>query len=150
MTRYRWRGGNEGKLYLLTWVGLFIGYGWLVYSFLTSRPNVLLGEAGRGWSGCLLKQVWGIPCPACGSTRSVLALFGGQWGEAWEWNPLGYVLAVGLVLLPLWLLFDTWSGRSTYWHTFLAGESLLRKPPVAVVCAVLMFANWIWNLVKFS
>jgi len=47
---------------------------------------------------CSFHAVTGRPCPGCGLTRSVCAISHGRWGEAWRFNPFGY-LFYGLALL---------------------------------------------------
>ena len=43
---------------------------------------------------CVAQAVFGIPCPGCGMTRSVLAFLAGDVGRAWSMNPTGPVLCV--------------------------------------------------------
>lgn len=44
---------------------------------------------------CPIRAVTGLLCPGCGVTRMCLALLRGDWGAAWEANP------VLLILLPV-------------------------------------------------
>jgi hypothetical protein len=53
---------------------------------------------------CLVKQTFGIPCPACGITRSVVLSLHGRLGDALAVNPAGALFALGLVLLAVGLL----------------------------------------------
>lgn len=60
-----------------------------------------------GWElpwGCLFKRLYGLACPACGMTRSVLLTLGGDFRAALSVNPAGPVLVAGLVLLGLSLI----------------------------------------------
>ncbi|MBI1290811.1 DUF2752 domain-containing protein [bacterium] len=41
----------------------------------------------------------GVPCPGCGLTRSVTAIFHGDFLAAWQYNPFGYFFALGFALL---------------------------------------------------
>ena len=60
----------------------------------------LLKPAGSDATLCLLRNVTGVPCPTCGSTRAVLALADGRVLDAVLFNPL---LAVATVVAILWM-----------------------------------------------
>lgn len=49
--------------------------------------------------GCLLKSVTGIPCPACGFTRSCHALIRGDVVDCFKYQPLSLVYLAGLGIL---------------------------------------------------
>lgn len=49
---------------------------------------VITGLFGSGM--CIFKARWGIPCPGCGLTRSVLLILQGRFAEAWAMHPFGY------------------------------------------------------------
>jgi hypothetical protein len=54
---------------------------------------------------CLFKTFFGVPCPACGITRNLIACFSGDIRQAWEPNAGGPLLAAAIVLQnPLRLL----------------------------------------------
>ena len=50
---------------------------------------------------CLFKNFSGIACPSCGFTRGFLSLVGGDFIQAWLYNPLLYSLVIlfGVVFL---------------------------------------------------
>jgi len=54
-------------------------------------PDVA-GGAARRWGGCLCHRLFGWDCPACGVTRSAVAVLRGHWGEAFAWHPAGPLL----------------------------------------------------------
>jgi len=50
-----------------------------------------------------------LPCPGCGLTRSVLAIFRGEFGYAFSLHPFGYLLLTGLCMcLVSGVLPDKW------------------------------------------
>ena len=49
---------------------------------------------------CRMRAWTGIPCPTCGSTRMIEALFAGDLLGAFAWNPLVFV---ALVFVALWI-----------------------------------------------
>lgn len=55
--------------------------------------------------GCWFKQQFGIPCPTCGMTRSVILTVHGHIGEAFTLNVGGPFLVAGLFVLALILFY---------------------------------------------
>jgi Flp pilus assembly pilin Flp len=55
---------------------------------------------------CVFKALTGLPCPTCGSTRSITHLSHGDFSSAFVMNPL-MVVAVGAALLSLLYGFIT-------------------------------------------
>jgi hypothetical protein len=55
-------------------------------------------------AACAFKRSFGLPCPTCGMSRSVILSLAGEWPLAWQINPAGPLLAVGLAGLGVSLL----------------------------------------------
>jgi Protein of unknown function (DUF2752) len=116
-----------------------------------------LGAAGGAWLACAsaggssgtvcpFKLVTGFACPACGSTRAVLALFEGR--DPLQYNPVGLVtLAAGALALVL-MLRDLATGSDALLRAWSRVEALFRRPAVAVAGVALLALNWIWTLAK--
>lgn len=130
------------SLYTLMAVGCAVGYVWTLY-------NLLLQTSADGLTPCLFRNITRLPCPACGTTRSVTALLAGDFAGALRFNPLGFVMGALLVVLPLWLLHDAWHRRPTLYRCYLRAEKWLRRKSVCVALGVLIIVNWIWNLLKY-
>jgi len=94
---------NKGSLYLLLSIACCVGYFWLFWAIQFPQHTPEL---------CLMQQVGNIPCPSCGTTRSVMALMQGNITEAAMLNPLGFLMASVLILLPLGLIRDWVFGKS--------------------------------------
>ena len=62
--------------------------------------------------GCLFRRAFGLPCPVCGMTRSVVLTLDGHAYAALAVNPAGPLLVAGLVLLAAALLFLPFYGRT--------------------------------------
>jgi len=117
------------------------GWLWLLFN------KFLLAQIGNPEiHTCVFKLVTGIPCPACGSTRSVLCILDGHFLEAFYCNPLGYVILPSLIVLPLWILKDRKSFQQMYQQT----EVLLRKRRIAIPAITLLILNWAWNFIKLN
>lgn len=46
---------------------------------------------------CWFQSLFGVPCPGCGSTRAAIALFQGNFSEAFAYHPL---IPLSLAILP--------------------------------------------------
>jgi hypothetical protein len=92
---------------------------------------------------CACRALFGIPCPACGLTRSFVHLAHGRWAQSWRAHHLGWLLAAALLFqFPYRFAALRWPERE-----FL-GEHVSRWY-VRVVIALLI-ANWIFVVVDFS
>ncbi|MGH9944238.1 MAG: DUF2752 domain-containing protein [Pyrinomonadaceae bacterium] len=56
---------------------------------------------------CLFKKMFGVPCPTCGMTRSVLLALDGQLVPAFALNPAGPLLVAGVLLFCAAMFFLT-------------------------------------------
>lgn len=131
------------KLYIIMGVALFAGYTWLFLE--TASP--FAGSAGTP-DLCIFRNITGMPCPSCGSTRSVMCLLHGDPVGAININPLGIPVALILVITPVWLLFDLLLRKRSFYNFYCHAEAIIRRPPVAFTLATLVVANWIWNITK--
>lgn len=106
-------------------------------------------KAPHAFGSCIVKKVYGIPCPTCGSTRSVISILNGNLIEGFFINPLGLLMLFGLIVLPFWLIFDWTVGRSSLFTAFQFVEgSLRRRRTLSLFLALLMLGNWCWNIYK--
>lgn len=98
---------------------------------------------------CVFKLASGLPCPACGTTRSIIALWHGDWRASWRINPLGFPALAGLALVPVWLVADLARGSDTLIRAFRRCElGLQRRPWLLVLLLVTIALNWAWNIIK--
>ncbi len=122
--------------YTLAAAGCLGGWLWVLGS---------AASAGQGvWGGCLFKTLLHVPCPSCGATRAVVAVFRGDVAGALCLNPLGLLLAAGLVALPVWLLADLLRRRATLYRQFVRVDALLQRRRVFAAFACAVLANWAW------
>ncbi len=54
---------------------------------------------------CPSEFLFGIPCPLCGATRSIMCALSGRFAEAFYYHPLWPVFVIAAVLFILWF-FD--------------------------------------------
>lgn len=132
----------RNKLYTLLIIACGAGYAWLYY-------NLNSGFVGNSTvEVCLFKHVTNIPCPSCGSTRSVISLLNGDFSGALLQNPLGYLIALILSFAPIWILADLITKKQTFLHAYQKMETQLRKTKYATPLALVVIVNWIWNISK--
>ena len=115
-------------LWAATLVLIWAALGWLCVGF-----GKYVGHTGEL---CLFKNLSGIACPSCGFTRGFLSLIGGNFTQAWLYNPLLYSLGIlfGVVFFVR-LLF----ARAV--RIALIGPE---RTVVWIVAAGLLLANWVY------
>src|SRR5580704_16816809 len=57
---------------------------------------------------CALRSRFGLPCPTCGLTRSVVMSLHGEFARAWRMAPVGPVAVIGLVAFAIAMLALAW------------------------------------------
>lgn len=97
---------------------------------------------------CLIKHVTNIPCPSCGTSRSVVSLTKGNFFDAFNYNPFGYIVAAIMWIAPIWVLIDVIMKKSTLYKFYLRLMSYIEKPKYAVPLILIVLMNWIWNIKK--
>lgn len=130
------------KLYTLLSTACAAGYIWLAVTYYQQVTKSMEPVV------CIFKRITHIPCPSCGSTRSVLSLMKGNLLDAWLWNPFGILLMTILVVSPFWILYDLVSLKSTLLNTYLKTELFLKRKWIAIPAILLVLMNWIWNISK--
>jgi len=87
---------------------------------------------------CAFKGFTGMPCPACGSTRSIVHLAHGEFFSSLAMNPLASIGSIGIVFFFLYsvltLAFDK--------PRLGIGLTEREKNAVRVGVALLVLANW--------
>lgn len=93
---------------------------------------------------CWLRKLTGIPCPACGCTRSLAAWSSGNLDQAWLYNPLFFAICLGLLLwLTLWAVQLTSHQRLL--DTIRARAARL---PLGRIAIALVATNWLYLYLK--
>jgi len=128
---------SRSKLYTILIIACLVGYLWIFYSNTKLQPKDSTVEV------CLFKRVTHIPCPSCGSTRSVLSIIHGDFLQAFYINPLGIIIAGIMLITPVWVLFDIITRKKTLYDFYIRIETLLKKPGIAIPFILLVLINWI-------
>ena len=129
------------RLYGLMALLCVAGYTWL-YLHIDKSWSTHVGTV------CILKRTTGIPCPSCGSTRSILSLLHGDLVAALLWNPFGYLIFAGLLIVPFWMMHDVIRKQRTLLTVYQNMESLLQRRIVTWPLVIMVLLNWCWNIYK--
>lgn len=133
---------SRNKLYALLTIACLMGYGWL---YMNNTTNKL---SNSNLQVCFIKHATGVPCPSCGSTRSVASIIEGDFRQAAYLNPFGFIISTVLVLAPIWILLDVGRKKNTLYKAILKFEKYLSKPIFSIPLVALVLANWVWNISK--
>jgi hypothetical protein len=133
---------SRNKLYIFIITACLAGYIWLYWSLSN------LSKINTEIEVCLIKNITTIPCPSCGSTRSVLAITQGNFNEAFFINPLGYILAFIMFFIPFWIFFDFILKKETFLNIYQKAESILKRPIISIPLLIFILINWAWNIIK--
>lgn len=121
----------------------FSGYLWLALNKTGLLSRVPFPET------CMFKAVTHLPCPSCGATRAIMLLLNGHIAESLLLNPLGAILLVALVVVPLWLAADLLMKKESLHRWYAAAEHVLRQESWASIPLIsIVIVNWLWNIVK--
>lgn len=135
---------DSRKVYAVVVILCLLAYAWTTYAFYHREP-VSIDHFGA----CHIKNLTGLACPSCGTTRSIVKILDGEFAEALFINPLGYVTSIiFLILLPMLLLIDMLIKTKHLLKFLSRSTDLIKDYRMAVPLIVLMTANWIWNLTK--
>jgi hypothetical protein len=114
---------------------------WVIFNITTKTET---------YFGCLFRKITTIPCPSCGSTRSVMCILEGKPGEAVIANPFGYIITGAMIILPLWLLIDLILWKDTLHRQYKNMERQAKRKAVYIPVIIIFIANWIWNIIKYK
>jgi hypothetical protein len=128
------------QTYTLILVSCLAGYAWLYYALYFS-------SGGQG-TLCLFKNITGIACPSCGTTRALIALMHLRFSDTVHYNPLGMLMAPVMLVGPLWIMRDLMKKDNSLFIRYRQFENLLRRPAVYLPAIGLLLANWTWNILK--
>lgn len=134
---------NRSNLYTLLSVACIVGYIWLFYNI----SNDQLVE-NKSITVCFFKHITNISCPSCGTTRSVLTLIQGNLLESMYINPLGFLVGLIMLIVPIWIIFDYSTNKNTLFHFYNQIEVYLKNRLISFPLLIIVILNWIWNITK--
>ena len=132
---------KKDKLYSILGLACLAGYLYLLLFVFILPENLKFGV-------CIFKHITGIPCPSCGATRAVMLLMRGDVIGSILTNPIGILLAIAMLGIPIWLIADLSLKKQSLYHFYQRSERFIRKPGIAIFCVLLVLINWFWGISK--
>lgn len=129
---------------LLLLAAMATGYVWLAFNLFHLRQT----GVESGITVCLFKNISGIPCPSCGTTRSIIKLLEGDFNTAVYINPLGVAVFILLVIFTVLLLIEITGKKRNLPLLAARINNYIRRPIYAIPLICLMTVNWVWNIYK--
>jgi uncharacterized membrane protein YgdD (TMEM256/DUF423 family) len=128
-------------------VGALMALQVVVVGLLGSATTESVSFAGRElrW-GCSFREWFGVPCPNCGMTRSVLLSLQGQFGEAVSLNPAGPLLVLGILLFSAAMFFLMACERRRTGAALARARSSITRGSLAYAAVLLVV--WVGHWVR--
>ncbi len=134
---------NKETLYKFVLGISFVGYVWIAWN------AGAVHKLHPTQTVCLVKTMTGIPCPSCGTTRSVTTLLEGNIADSIMVNPFGIVAVSMLIVFPVWVAIDYFRKRDSFFRWYTSTERKLSDSKWIIVTSVIVVtANWWWNITK--
>ncbi len=134
---------SRNRLYPIVILACTMGSIWLWIQSTQSLSSIT-GET----STCLIKSISGVPCPSCGTTRSIVELLDGNVITSLQWNPMGIIVLLIMVTSPIWIFFDLLFKKESFLRFYGQAENHLKSKWIAIPAIGLVVINWIWNICK--
>ena len=134
---------SKNGLYIFLISLSLAGYAWLAWNFVEGS-----GRASTP-TLCVFKEVTGLPCPSCGTTRSLVLLMRGNFRESLQINPFGILFAIALLIIHLWIFVDLLRNTDSFYRRYVRAERVLAQNRWLSVSAIVVVSlNWFWNIAK--
>ena len=99
---------------------------------------------GLPFPTCLLRKLTGIPCPTCGCTRSLAAWVNLDFEQAFRFNPLFFLICVGVLVWGAMWILEVIQGRA-FFKDLRMGLKYLTRWQLGIV---LVAVNWLYLCLK--
>jgi hypothetical protein len=94
---------------------------------------------------CPFRLLTGVPCPACGISRSVGALSAGDFSTSTSIHPLGILVAL---TISLFLIRPDWVIKlSDKFSLYFNQLNFVKK---ATLISITLITLWLWNLLRLD
>lgn len=98
----------------------------------------------EGHTVCLFKNVTGVSCPACGSTRATIQLLHGEFLNSVLINPFGILTNILIAVSVFWMIIDIVTNKGSFFQ-FLQKDWDNR---IKFSALLIVLVNWLWNIEK--
>lgn len=131
---------SKKSFYFFITILLSVSYFWIFYNH---QPH-----SSQNFGVCVFKETTDIPCPACGTTRSVLFLLKGEIIQSFLTNPLGILAVLGMIFVSIILVYDLFSKETKLYDFYIKFDKKMKNPYLFLPLILLFLLNWIWNILK--
>lgn len=122
--------------YIFILISIFVVFLYLIFTEIPAPDN--------HFSICIFKNITGVPCAACGTTRGLKYFVRGYFEQAFYMNPLSYFTVIVAFVLIIWIIRDFIKKEETFFP-FLAKKIPI---PIIFIIIILTALNWYWNILK--
>jgi hypothetical protein len=75
-------------------------------------------------------------------------LLQGDLAGALLWNPFGFLILGGLMVLPFWMTHDVIRKQRTLMAAYQTMEKMVKQKMIAWPLVIIVVLNWCWNIYK--
>jgi hypothetical protein len=126
--------------FLLSVLSLGLIAGFCLAASLQPDPRGFGTHRQLGLPPCIVRLVFGIPCPSCGMTTSFACLTRGQFEDAFRANPAGLLLALVCAALIPWCWLSVFYAR-TCWIQSPGVAAIVTFGSISAVAVVQWFVR---------
>lgn len=126
--------------YTILIVVCFISYSWIILNVINYKKSTF------SLSICTLKNITGVPCASCGTTRSILYFFKGDFLNAIFYNPLGVLVSLILLAIPPYLIYELFTKKNIVYKKYYTTQ-LNKKFWLYIILSFGL--AWAWNIYKY-
>ena len=119
-----------------------------LFGFVWVLMNQFANQTVKIPSVCIFKNITSLPCPSCGSTRSLISLMAGSFREAFYLNPFGYIIFLFLIIAPIWIFADYVLKSESLFNVFQLIQQRFQKRAYQLAFILIIISNWLWNIDK--
>jgi len=124
---------HKNLIFVFSIIGAYIGI------FFSEYPNPQTHV-----SICVIHNLTGYPCPACGTGRGLVYIRYGEFTNAFLMNPLSYISLIMSLIALIWIVFDLIKKKNTFLTTF----NKKIHPSIIILIIIFTICNGIWNIYK--
>ena len=103
--------------------------------------------AGQGgFTPCLSKFFFHLPCPACGTTRGIVMFLHAQPLDALQMNPNSFLVLLALLVMTVLLFTDAFSSGNRLYRLYIYVDKLLHNKYILIPFLFLELLIWVRNI----
>jgi Protein of unknown function (DUF2752) len=138
--RFNYQAGIVGVMSLLSL---------LIINLVTSATNSKVWLFGSETHiGCWFKEKYGVPCPLCGMTRSIILTLHGNIGEAFQMHIGGPLAIFGILIFGFTMLAFALPEKSNKFYRLAYNPELKVLTAITIYFVVITFISFVYWLLR--